>query len=188
MTSTEDTARTAKTCGHYGGVTASGKPCRRKVIDGRCSLHSEVASATLQRLKKRALERLESGTASLADASSEIGVDPATVWRWRQSDAEFDQGVREAISLSDRVRTTIIEDGLFEKLAAGRGGAAEYYLWLTNRDPERWKHQNRLEVSGPEGGAIEIAGLNLANLTVEDIAVLKGLAKKTREAAASPTT
>ena len=29
-------------------------------------------------------------------------------------------------------------------------------FWLTNRAPHRWKHRRQLEVSGPDGGAIEI--------------------------------
>lgn len=39
-------------------------------------------------------------------------------------------------------------------------------LWLTNRRPDRWRDRSSKEISGPNGGAIEINSNNMSDLEV----------------------
>ena len=157
------TKRKKKTlCGHYGGKRLDGKPCTRQAgwgtrkKTGRCKDHDESAEAKRQAHKKAFLESVESGTVSMAKAAQDVGVDQATIWKWRQADEEFDKAVATAKANSDRVRVEIVEDSLFKRIVDGDAAAAETIFFLTNRSPDRWKHRQTLEHTGPGGQPLSV--------------------------------
>jgi hypothetical protein len=109
----------------------------------------------MSRLKKGLLEELSKGTVSLQAAARSIGRDPRTVYRWRAADPEFDAQVRAAAEESDKVRVALVEDSYFARLVSGKASAAEMIFFLTNRDPERWKHWNHRKAEGSGRGRVQ---------------------------------
>lgn len=151
-----------QTCGDLGGVGADGQPCSHAAGwgteapgSGLCSEHNETAVATMQAHKKRFLELLSSGEVSLRRACQEINRDPATIYRWRRVDAEFDSQVSAAQDASDTIRVGLVEDSVFARIIAGKASPAETIFFLKNRAPERWR--DRQEVTGANGAPIGVA-------------------------------
>lgn len=152
-----------KRCHQFGGKTAAGKPCNRPVTDDRpCPSHRPEADATMQAKKKKILELLEVATESLVSAAAAVKVDPATVWRWRQSDRDFDKAYLEAQEASDRGRVKIVEDTLFKRLATGKASPTEMVFYLMNRAPDRWKDKRNLVHTGPDDNPLTFT-LNIEN-------------------------
>lgn len=115
------------------------------------------------------------GATDLAIAT-ELGVDPATVWRWKKQHEEFAEACRVAKEVADDV----VEASLFRrangysqeavKIFMPQGAPEPVYApylehyppdvgaalnWLKNRRPDRWRE--RVEHTGPDGGPIVIA-------------------------------
>lgn len=144
--------------------TATGKPCQREAGwgtdhkgTGPCRNHDKAADEKLIAQKKEILEYIGRGTFSLQAAARETGIGPATLYRWRDQDEEFDKAVIEAVRTEDSVRVRMVEDSLFAKLIKGDATAAEMIFYLCNRAPERWRHVQRHEHTGAEGKPIEFS-------------------------------
>ena len=177
-----------KTCGDFGGKRADGTPCTRPKgwgtgrNTGRCKDHSDDAHAKMQSRKQKFLELLEGGTHATSTAAKKIGVDHSTIWRWRQTDAEFDREYRAALAKRDDIRGEIVEDSFFKRCVEGKGSETGTMFFLKNRLPERWK--DRKEFSGPDGGPIEINNANLASmlgsLTDDELSTLISLVRKAK--------
>lgn len=112
-----------------------------------CKEHGAQAAATLQENKKRFLDALKEGTVAVREAARRAGVDPATIWRWRQQDSEFHAAVDEATEDADRVRVSMVEDSLFARVVGGRASAAETIFFLVNRAPDRWRQRNEMDIT-----------------------------------------
>lgn len=143
-----------KTCGDFGGRTAADQPCPRRAgwgVKGRktgpCRDHGPAADARLQASKAAFLEIYGTGLVSMRDAAREAaGVDPATIWRWRQEDAEFDQAVWTLQDAVDELRGMMVEDAAFTQIVAGQASASLVLAWLVNRRGTRWRRKD------PPGG------------------------------------
>jgi hypothetical protein len=151
--------RRAPLCGDYGGVGLDGQPCGHKAGTGRrgakpglCAMHNEVADANRQAAKKAFLEKLGTGTIAVKAAAEAVGKDQATIWKWRQTDLEFDALVRAAIEGSDKIRVSMVEDSLFARVVAGKASPAETIFFLVNRGGGRWRHIQTVRHEGGEDG------------------------------------
>lgn len=183
-------------CGDFGGKRRDGEPCGVLVRDGRCRHHTEDANARKQRLKTAVLRLFQKGTYSLAAVCAEKGIDPSTLWRWRQDDPRFDKAFEDAERKSDSIRSKLVEDSLFKSLLPTTGkcekcghpyskpteaSTGKFAFFLTNRARKRWKHRYALEHTGPDDGPIQIVDIDPSQLTEEEIVYLKELAQRVKK-------
>jgi Helix-turn-helix of insertion element transposase len=143
-------ARSMPRCADFGGAASDGTPCRKRVKDSRCPAHTTAADATLQANKRRAVELLRAGH-FLTEVATSLEVDPATLWRWRQADPEFDDAVAALADANDAARTQQVEETMFARIVAGTASAAETIFWLKNRAPGRWKDKISAELLDENG-------------------------------------
>lgn len=81
----------------------------------------------------------------LCTAIERAGVkSPQTIKNWRDKTPRIARYINACKERSDNKRTDVVEDAFFKKLASGEGSPTDYIFYLTNRRPERWKHQNSL--------------------------------------------
>jgi hypothetical protein len=91
--------------------------------------------------------------ATLASIAQACGVSIATVETWMQRHPEFLGAVKEARDIvDDSAESSMIK-------AVRAGNVTAQIFWLCNRRPDRWKHVQRIEHTGEDGGAITIAEL-----------------------------
>jgi hypothetical protein len=140
------------TCGDHGGKTNGGHaPCRQKAgygtdsTTGRCKYHTPEGDAILQQKKTRVLEVLAERFGTMLKAGHDIGVDPATIWRWRQSDPTFDADVNRVVEETEPRQIQDVEDTFKARLMSGKASGVEYFFYLVNRAPERWRHIQRVD-------------------------------------------
>lgn len=142
--------RQVPTCGDSGGLSLKGLPCKHRARfdgrNGRCRKHGEVSDAIMQGLKKVFIQRLEE--TSFQQACKAVDRDPATVWRWRQADAEFDAAITQARRMRDELDVAEVEQTLLQRCIAGTASAAETIFLLVNRSGGRWRHIQRIEHVG----------------------------------------
>jgi len=82
----------------------------------------------------------------------------ATLHRWRKESPRIDRYIKACQEKSNDRRVAAVEDAYFKKLIDGKGSAADYIFWLTNRCPDRWINKYGIEHSGKvEGGETIIA-------------------------------
>lgn len=88
--------------------------------------------------------QLEAGS-TLGVACKNAGLrSRTTLDNWRKRDSRIDVLIKKCMYRSDEKRTDIVEDAFFKRLASGQGSPTDYIFYLTNRRPERWKHQNAM--------------------------------------------
>lgn len=103
-----------------------------------------------------------------------LGVSRATEYKFRVANPEYRARVDEALD----VRCEIVEEALYAKAAAGDVRAAEF--WLINRSAGRWQARRNLEVTGADGGPIEVK--DASGLSEEErIARIVALLDRARE-------
>ena len=110
---------------------------------------------------------------SLEAAAASCGVGPRTVFDWQRRYPEFLQSVEDG-----RARSLLFWEIRALALASGEAGnAAIVALGLKNRSraASGWHDPQRLEHSGPDGGAIPVASttLDVRSLSKDDRANLK---------------
>ena len=94
-------------------------------------------SKTLKALR----EKLEGGM-HLIQACKSVGLRSSyTLFSWRKRKM-IDNYIHECIRRGGEKRTDAVEDGFFKSLMEGRGSAAGYELYLTNRRPEKWQKRS----------------------------------------------
>lgn len=84
---------------------------------------------------------MERGT-QLNLAISRAGLKPQTVFVWRQARPLIDRYILRCMFNNKHKRDDSVEDAWFKKLIEGRGSAADYINWLSNRRPNDWKKDN----------------------------------------------
>lgn len=143
-------------CGDAGGKGSNGKPCGRKVpkAGARCTAHADKAAAMRQRDKSAVLAALEDGK-HLLEAAREIKRDPATIWKWRQTDPEFDAAVREHCEENEEARVSAVEETLYRDIIEGKATSTDRIFYLTNRAKTRWKNKHSMEQLGADGQPID---------------------------------
>lgn len=78
------------------------------------------------------------------------GVEPSTVRLWAERHEGFSAAIKEAKAAVDDA----VEGSFFGKALGGDTTAGIF--WLCNRRPESWRHVNRVEVTGAEGGPVAV--------------------------------
>lgn len=113
-----------------------------------------------------------------------FGVDVRTLYRWKNTQAEFRQSLKAAKDAADdRVERSLFERALgYErdevdiKVVAGeivKTPIRKFYppdttaaiFWLKNRKPEQWRETKAVELTGANGGPVDFR-----NLTDEQLA------------------
>ena len=80
-----------------------------------------------------------------------------TLHSWRKKNPRIDRFIKACQEHSNDKRVSAVEDALFKKLIDGKGSAADYIFWLTNRCPDRWINKYGVEHTGKvEGGEMQI--------------------------------
>lgn len=111
--------------------------------------------------------------ATLAVMAEECGVSVPTVRSWMQRHPEFLAAVKGAADMvDDAVESAFCSNatgGAVKSRNLDRYGreVIEYFapdttagiFWLCNRRPDRWRHVQRIEHTGEDGGAITITEL-----------------------------
>jgi hypothetical protein len=150
-----------RTCGDSGGLGLSGKRCNHAAGfgtphagRGRCRKHDQVSDATMQCLKKAFIEHLEE--TSFRQACKAVNRDPATIWRWRKFDREFDAALCERRRLRDELNVAEVEDTLVRRCITGKSSAAETIFFLVNRGGGRWRHVQRVEHVGQADSPVQV--------------------------------
>jgi len=140
---------TIYTCAEAGGKTQEGAPCGRRVKKGqRCPDHQDAGLEAMETQKARFLEVYADGFTAMSKACMDIGITRTTLWRWRQTDPDFDAKVGAAVAQADQIRMMAVEDSLFARILAGTASGAEVIFWMINRSDGRWKDVRRVVHSG----------------------------------------
>ena len=143
--------KSPKKCGDFGGIARGGGPCGRRVKDGRCDAHSEEASAELGEAKEEFLRQFGTGIVSIQAAGLAVDKSPATLWRMRQDDPDFDRAVLAIQEDVDDIRLGMVEDAVFKRIIEGTASGVLTIFYLINRGKGRWKHVQHIEHSGSIG-------------------------------------
>ena len=92
---------------------------------------------------------------SLDGCAALLGVHPDSLYEWQKVHPEFSEAVR-----AGRAAATAFWEGRLLDVSKGGSGNAQAIQWaLRNRSraASGWDHaHNRVEVSGPEGGAVQL--------------------------------
>jgi hypothetical protein len=133
----------------------------------------------------RLIELMAEGR-SLDGCGHLLGVHPDSLYEWQKVHPEFSEAVRAGRAAS----TTFWESRIIAVANGGPGNAQSIQWGLRNRSRAAagWHHDTqRLEHSGPDGGAVQVEAVTLdaETLTPEERAVLRialeaALAKKSR--------
>jgi transcriptional regulator with XRE-family HTH domain len=98
-----------------------------------------------------------------------LGIATSTLYAWEKAHTEFSEAIKEGkVGPDDEVEAALLtsaKGAALKKRTYNLNGSHtdEFYppsdtaciFWLCNRRPERWRHVNRVEVSGPNGGPIQ---------------------------------
>ena len=109
-------------------------------------------------IMKRIAAILSANGANVSAACSEVGISRTTWYKYKDKWPEFEALYGEACKKS----VDNVESSLYRQAIEGNITACIFYL--TNRDPERWKHRNSLDIE-----EIEITGEELRALTMEEL-------------------
>lgn len=78
----------------------------------------------------------------------------STFYKWCREHPEFRKALKEGKELTDaKVERAVLDSALSGSFPAQR-------LWLINRRPDRWRDTQRMEVTGADGGALEVHGMS----------------------------
>jgi hypothetical protein len=91
---------------------------------------------------------------SIRQAAVTAGISLRTMWRWRSDDPAFRAALDGARQEQQEVQVALVEESLAARSIQGRATAAETIFFLVNRSP-RWRHVNRVEVTGAGGGPVQ---------------------------------
>lgn len=92
--------------------------------------------------------------ASRASAARAGGIDDSTLYEWMNAHPDFGERVREA---DDLVRKRV-EEAFFGDVTGGKDWRARL-AWLQARYPSDWSARSRLELTGKDGGPVQIQQL-----------------------------
>lgn len=105
---------------------------------------------------------------SIGAFAGHIGVARQTLYNWMDAHPEFMDAVKVAEGLSQNAW----ESRLIDFSKTGEGNATALIFGLKNRARHDWRDVTTREVSGVDGGAIEIKTKRPEDLTDEELAAL----------------
>ena len=150
---TKLSSKSGPICGDFGGVQRNGEPCGRR--GQLCRSHSQEGVAVTQRLQDKFLEEYETGLLALKAAAKKAGVTYMTVWRWRRHDPHgFGKRLEAVQDRIDDMQLAMVEDSLVARCLKPDCPPVLLIFYLINRSGGRWRHVQRHEHSGPNGGPI----------------------------------
>lgn len=94
------------------------------------------------------------GANTLVVVATACGIDPSTLWHYRQDDQAFDEAFAAAMDEADAFRVKMVEDSLFKRICTDKINPAESIFFLKNRDPDRWKDKQTREFTGRDGSPL----------------------------------
>jgi hypothetical protein len=168
----------SETCGDYGGETNKGKPCKRNAGagtdhegEGRCHDHEENMldkhGIDLKKVEMLAAAGLPISSDGAPDIKGYFGISEGT---W-QNICERHPEVRESYKHGQANASANIGQSLFQRAKNGDITAQKFYL----KCQAGWKPTEGREISGPDGGPVEISNDKLEQLSDEELNVLKKL-------------
>lgn len=92
---------------------------------------------------------------SEAVLAGEIGVCLDTVTEWKNVHPEFSASIKRGRAKGARVW----EDRLASLAASGAGNATAVIFGLKNRLPEQWRDKTEQELTGKDGGPMQVAAV-----------------------------
>ncbi len=159
-------------CGDAGGVSRNGRACGKPTASGtRCAGHRESDEAMRQLQKSRVVQLMTEGK-RLIEAAREIGRDPATLYKWRMNDPEFDAAVSALVEENEQARVRAVEETLYDRIIAGEAAPNEVMFWLVNRARDRWKNRHSQEMLGADGKPVDqipVAQLHALAVKIENL-------------------
>lgn len=107
---------------------------------------------------------------SLSAFAGGIQVSRQTITDWRKAHPDFDV----ACATAKVVRARFLEGGMMERDIPAPAMNARKFA-LVNCAPDDWREKVSLEHSGPNGGPVVTASVDLTTATPEQLAALAGL-------------
>jgi hypothetical protein len=89
---------------------------------------------------------------SVTALAGHIGVARSTVFKWADENAEFSDSLRTGQALAAKWW----ENQLREIVQGGQGNATAAIFGVKNRSREEWKDKHETEITGPDGGPVQI--------------------------------
>ena len=80
-----------------------------------------------------------------------FGISNGYYYQLKNEHPEFAEAMKKAGDAQWKLRTKVIEDVYFNRLASGRANSSDYQYFLNNRKPDMWKSKDYHEHSGPGG-------------------------------------
>jgi hypothetical protein len=170
------------------GTTRAGTPCRRPPGEGktRCWAHSGAPDVgrrdgLTDEAANKIVLALRAGAYS-AEAAAHAGVSVRTFQRWR-SRGELDEADERYRTFAERVAKAeadakVHSIGIVRTAMSEDWRAAAWFL--EHRWPHEWGRRN-VEVTGPDGGPVEVqeaGGWNLAALSDAELELLVELRRR----------
>lgn len=137
---------------------------------------------------------------NVSQAAKSIGVSRQTIYNQRKEDKEFatawDDAIGEALdnlesALFNRAINGVTNDVFYEGVPCGTkteySDAATMFL-LKNRRPEVFSDKVRQEITGKDGGAIQLQNLSADELAARVVAILERAGERRARANSEPST
>lgn len=165
------------TCGEFGGQRPDGEPCGLHAGwgtdhrgTGRCKSHSIDTLQKHNDLKKELLESIQTNPMLTLEAAA-LGVGRGLSWLsdMRRKDSEFDQELMAAHAVNDNTRTQMVEETFVERLISGKAGSSEYFFYLANRAPSRYRSISHVVHQGDKERPIHIVAEETRKAVQEEL-------------------
>lgn len=106
--------------------------------------------------KKQAfIEALKESKGIIENAREKVGVPRATIYNWRQADAEFNEAVIKAIDEGSEVALDFVENKLYDRIMEGDTTATIFYL-KTKGKKRGYVEKQEIEHSAKDGLTIVV--------------------------------
>jgi len=105
--------------------------------------------------------------------AGKMGIGVTTLYDYKKKYPEFMKALKKGKEVVDRE----VENSLLEQ--ARSGNMTAIIFWLKNRKPRQWRDKQTREISGPEGGAIEVEQqVDLSGLSDKELDQLEKISEK----------
>lgn len=96
------------------------------------------------------------------EIAAELGVAYSTLKLWKEKHPEFSAALKDGKAIAD----AMVEKSLYNRAVGFTGPDGQYnpphptagIFWLKNRKPQEWRDTTRSEITGADGGPVELQG------------------------------